>query len=90
MDPEERQALQVEQENREKLMKVCRWCHILVCLLLTVLTGVLLHLIGAGGVFVGFTCVLAFGAYVWLERRFLRKHVNRAVKRFFDSRRHVH
>ena len=86
MDPEERQALQVEQENQEKLMKVCRWCHILVCLLLTVLTGVLLHLIGAGGVFVGFTCVLAFGAYVWLER----KHVNRAVKRFFDSRRHVH
>ena len=41
MDPEERQALQVEQENREKLMKVCRWCHILVCLFLTVLTGVL-------------------------------------------------
>lgn len=85
MDPEERQALQVEQENQEKLMKACRWCHILVCLFLTVLTGVLLHLIGAGGVFVGFTCVLAFGAYVWLERRFLRKHVNRAVKRFLTA-----
>ncbi len=89
MDPEERQALQVEQENQEKLMKVCRWCHILVCVLLRVLTGGHLQLLGAGGVFVGFTCVLAFGAYVWLER-FLRKHVNRAVKRFFDSRRHAH
>ena len=65
-------------------------CQILVCLLLTVLTGVRLQLIGAGGVFVGFTCVLAFGAYVWPERRFLRKQVNRAAKRFFDSRRHAH